>query len=65
MKQDHYRQCTFKSGTTSVVAWGSEKGVKVGAEVAFESEPDRWWEVMSVGTSRITKQNTTRNGAVR
>jgi hypothetical protein len=56
MKQEFYRQCTFKSGDTSTTAWIPEKGVEVGGKVAFEGQPDKWWEVMSVGTHQITKQ---------
>jgi hypothetical protein len=56
MKQEFYRQCTFRSGDTETTSWVPEKGVEVGGQVAFEGKPDEWWEVVSVGTSKITKQ---------
>lgn len=56
MKQDHYRQCKFKSGNASVVAWVEEAGIEVGARVAFEQDSATWWDVVSVGTHRITKE---------
>jgi len=56
MKQEFYRQCKFKSGDSETVAWVDEKGVEVGGKVAFKAQPDKWWEVLSMGEHRITKQ---------
>ena len=56
MKQEYYRQCKFKSDSAETVAWVPEKGIEVGCKVAFKEQPDKWWEVMSVGTNQITKE---------
>lgn len=55
-KQEFYRQCTFKSGDSQTTAWIPEKDVEVGGQVAFKEDPDKWWEVVSVGTNKITKE---------
>ena len=60
MKQEFYRQCTFEQDGTKTTAWIPEEGVEVGGQVAFKGQPDEWWDVVSVGTKRITKQHAKR-----
>lgn len=56
MKQELYVQCTFEAASTRTTAWIPEKGIEPGVKVAFKEQPDKWWEVVSVGTNKITKQ---------
>jgi len=56
MSQEFYRQCAFKSGNSTTTAWIDETGIEIGCKVSFKGQPDKWWEVISVGSHRITKQ---------
>ena len=56
MKQEYYKQCEFKHENTRITAWIEERGAEVGKMVAFKSDPEKWWEVLSVGSTKITKE---------
>lgn len=58
MRQRFYRQCVLESGPAQLVAWIEEASAKVGAEVALKDHggPDRWWEVVSVGSTRLSEE---------
>ena len=56
MKQQYYKQCKLESGNTTRVAWIEEHGAKMGFQVALQGDPDKWWKVTSVGSTRITKE---------
>ena len=46
----------LRNGNTQTVAWIEEKGAKEGFSVTFKhGEESEWWKVLSVGTSRHTK----------
>lgn len=56
MKQQFYKQCEFKSGNTTVTAWVEDRNLEVGGQVSFKQDPEKWWDIVSVGTNKITKE---------
>ena len=60
MKREYFRQCEFRSGSTTCVAWIEERGATRGSLVCFQDAPQTWWEVVSVGADRITREQAKR-----
>ena len=56
MKQEYYKQCRLRSGNTERNGWIEESAARIGLSVCFKTDPDTWWDVVSVGTARITKE---------
>lgn len=58
MKKEYYRQCEFQSDDAQLVAWVEEKKAKLGHKVTFKDhdDPNRWWEIISVGATRLPKE---------